>query len=79
MFKDINEMEDFQIFCHTHFDVFDVWHNSKSDKGILFEGWHDNKSKSQIFNPNKLKEHIPYKKRRTTKEMYEIWQKIKNF
>ena len=38
MFKDFKEFQQFMIFCHTHYELNDVWHFENGDKGILFEG-----------------------------------------
>jgi hypothetical protein len=44
------------IFCHTHYELNDVWYFENGDKGILFEGWHNNTTGNQKYTPAKLNE-----------------------
>lgn len=81
MFKNINELEDFMIFCHTHYELNDVWRMSENEKGILFEGPHNNDTGNQKYSPFNLKEEkIPlYKKRTKLSELYDVWEKVNNY
>ena len=81
MFKDEKEFENFMIFCHTHYELNDVWRFENGDKGILFEGYHNNETGCQKYHPNKLPEterpEIDSKKRTQLIEVYEVWNKVK--
>jgi len=80
MFKDFKEFQQFMIFCHTHYELNDVWHFENGDKGILFEGWHNNPTGNQKYTPDKLNEEEKptHKKRTQLEEVYETWQKVRN-
>ncbi len=79
MFKDFKELQNFMIFCHTHYELNDVWHFENGDKGILFEGWHNNTTGNQKYTPAKLneQEQPTHKKRTQLEEVYETWQKVR--
>lgn len=80
MFKDFKEFKQFMIFCHTHYELNDVWNFENGDKGILFDGWHNNESGCQKYNPSKLPEEDQplHKKRTQLEEVYDAWKKVKD-
>lgn len=80
MFKNFKDFQQFMIFCHTHYELNDVWHFENGDKGILFEGWWDNPTGNQKYSPAKLsEEEQPTRKKRTKlEEVYEVWQKVRS-
>ena len=79
MFKDFKEFKQFMIFCHTHYELHDVWHFENGDKGILLEGPWNNFGENQKYSPFNLpKEQQPkYAKRNSLEEVYEVWQKVR--
>jgi len=79
MFKDFKEFQQFMIFCHTHYELNDVWHFENGDKGIFFDGWHNNENGNQKYSPAKLNEleQPTHKKRTKLEEVYEVWQKVR--
>lgn len=80
MFKDFKEFREFMIFCHTHYELNDVWYFENGDKGILFESWATNETGNQKYCPSKLddKKRPIYKKINTLMEVYEVWKEIKD-
>lgn len=80
MFKDLEEFKEFMVFCHTHYEINDIWHFKNGDKGILFEGWHDSSWGNQKYSPSKLNEDDRplHKKRTELEEVYNTWQNIKS-
>lgn len=82
LFKDFKEFKDFMIFCHTHYELNDVWHFEDGEKGILFEGARKNSTGNQKYSPFNLPEeqqpHPKYSKRNGLEEVYEVWQKVRN-
>lgn len=79
-FSDFKEFNQFMIFAHTHYELCDVWHYKNGNKGILFEGWFDNTTGNQKYNPCKLPEdeQPTQRKRVPLEEVYETWLKVKN-
>ena len=79
MFKDFKEFKQFMIFCHTHYELNDVWHFENGDKGILFEGAWNNSGGNQKYSPFNLPEEQQpqYAKRNSLEEVYEVWQKVR--
>ncbi len=79
MFKDFKEFKQFMIFCHTHYELNDVWHFENGDKGILFEGAWNNSGGNQKYSPFNLPEEQKpqYAKRNSLEEVYEVWQKVR--
>lgn len=78
MFKDIKDLENFMIFCHTHYELNDVWHFKGKDKGILFDGPYNNTGGNQKWSPFKLPEEPTQNKRTPIELVYEMWVKVNN-
>jgi hypothetical protein len=78
MFKDFKEFNQFMIFCHTHYDLNDVWNFKNGDKGIQFEGPCNNLDGNQKYSPFNLPEEQQpqHSKRNSLEEVYEVWQKV---
>lgn len=81
-FESFDDFTNFMVFCHIHFELNDVWFNHDHDKGILFEGWCDNNSKSQDANkysPSVLgdTDPLPHRKRTQLWDVYEAWVRVK--
>jgi hypothetical protein len=79
MFKDFKELKQFMVFCHTHYEMNDVWHFENGNKGILFEGPLNNETGNQKYSPFNLPEEQQpeYNKRTKFEEVYEVWQKVR--
>ena len=79
MFKDFKEFKQFMIFCHTHYELNDVWYFENGNKGILFEGAWKNEGGNQKYSPFNLPEEQQpqYVKRKTLEEVYDVWQKVR--
>ena len=78
MFNDFEDFLDFMIFCHTYYELNDVWYYNNDEKGILFEGWFDNPTGNKSNSPSILDEFEKpnYKKRISLDEIYNIWIKV---
>ena len=79
IFKDFKEFKQFMIFCHTHYELNDVWHFENGNKGILFEGAWNNSGGNQKYSPLNLPEdqQPQYSKRNSLEEVYDVWQKVR--
>lgn len=78
MFTTFEEFKNFMIFCHTHYELNDVWNKSSRNKGINFEGWFFNVTGNQEFSPEQLDEtqRPLHRKRHSLEEIYETWKLI---
>ena len=75
MFKDFKEFKQFMIFCHTHYELNDVWHFENGDKGILFEGAWNNSDGNQN---EKLKQVMALAQNSDNKDMEKILSTLLN-
>ena len=76
MFKDFKEFKQFMIFCHTHYELNDVWYSQSGDKGLFFTGWH-NDCQNLKYSPMSLENPPEPNKRNTLEEVYDCWLKVK--
>ena len=77
IFNSLKELNQFMVFCHTHYELNDVWHFENGNKGINFSGPHLNSGGNQKYSPFNLPEQPDYNKRTNVETMYETWLKVK--
>ena len=79
MFKDFKEFSQFMVFCHTHYEMYDVWHFEDGDKGIVFDGPTQNQGGNQKYSPYNLPEEKRphYNKRNSLEEVYGMWKTVR--
>ena len=78
IFNSLKELKQFMVFCHTHYELNDVWHFEDGKKGINFSGPHLNSGGNQKYSPFNLPEPPDHNKRTDLESMYGTWLRLEN-